>query len=183
MQATPWRWECRIWPPQPMMFIDAANWPLVTPPNHLRAAHVLTAFVAAATGIKLPDNVVEWTICHRCCLAVVLLFSSYQPKVNVTMMARTTEVLRTGSPCPCSPSCANDCSIRSFLPDQLLLRLRHIQCGIVIIDLPLRNTSGAKKQKGGWASRTGGGWWWFHWGWWRSDKEIKSEKQEENYQR
>jgi hypothetical protein len=53
----------------------------------------------------------------------------------------------TGSICPCSPSCASGYSVRSFLPDKLLLPVRHIQRGIV--DLPLRNTRGSQKQKPG----------------------------------
>jgi hypothetical protein len=52
----------------------------------------------------------------------------------------------TGSLCPCSPSCASGYSVRSFLPDQLLLPVRHIQCGVV--DLPLR-TRGSQKHKPG----------------------------------
>ncbi len=58
-----------------------------------------------------------------------------------------TELLTTGSLCPSSPSCASGCSVRSFLPDQLLLPVRHIQHGVV--DSLLRNTRGCLKQKMG----------------------------------
>jgi hypothetical protein len=53
----------------------------------------------------------------------------------------------TGSLCPWSSSCVSGCSVRSFLPDKLLLPVRHIQRGVV--DLPLRNTIGCFKQKVG----------------------------------
>ena len=46
-----------IWSPRPTVPIDAANRPLSTPPNGLRAAHVPTAFPAAATVTELPDDV------------------------------------------------------------------------------------------------------------------------------
>ena len=39
------------------MPIEAANQPLLTPPNGLRAAHVPTAFPAAAAVTELPDDV------------------------------------------------------------------------------------------------------------------------------
>jgi hypothetical protein len=63
------------------------------------------------------------------------------------VMIATTEVLMTGSLCPSSPSCASGCSVRSFLPDQLLLMVRHIQRGVV--DSSSRNTRGCLKQKVG----------------------------------
>ena len=57
MRASLWRWERRIWPPRPTVPIDIANQPLSTPPNGLRAAHILTAFPAAAAVTELPDDV------------------------------------------------------------------------------------------------------------------------------
>ena len=39
------------------MPIEAANQPLSTPPNGLRAAHVPTAFFTAAAVTELPDDV------------------------------------------------------------------------------------------------------------------------------
>jgi hypothetical protein len=65
---------------------------------------------------------------------------------DLVMMA-TAEVLMTGSLCPSSPSCASGCSVGSFLPDQLLSPVRHIQRGIV--NSPSRKTRGCLKQKVG----------------------------------
>ena len=60
--------SAEILPPRPAVLINAANRPLSTPPNGLRATHVPTAFPTTAAVTKLPDDVnrsIEGTYCVR----------------------------------------------------------------------------------------------------------------------